>query len=327
MIKRTRTGFSLVELLVVIAIIALLIGILVPTLSKAKEASKKAKDAAQIRSTLQAMNVWAGANDGYFPLPSLLDSSDSTVKATNAREKDNTGNILSILIWNDHLQPEDLVSPLETNVEVEVDTRYEKERPQQAEKPEFAQWDPGFAGVTDEDGMGATGTGRGRRSEKGNNSYAYLPPFGARREMWSSNATSDVALMSNRGTIYTLGSDNEWVIKTVGLANGNDSNTLEFTDPRTSWSGNIGFGDLSVAFSNRPDPSRLGLVETTTGSNVTDNIFVNEGDNGRPANRTKVDRGVNSYLRPWYNVVVQNNEISAIPWDLEDRASGRGGGD
>lgn len=325
MTKRSRHAFSLVELLVVIAIIALLIGILIPSLSKAKLTARKAQDATNIRSTLQAMSVFAGDTDGAFPLPSLIDLSDSTVSATSPYEKDNTGNILSLLIANDHLEPSGLVSPVETNVEVEVYENYTKLEPANATTPKFALWDPGFAGVTQEQG---TGGGSNRDSAKGNNSYAFLPPFGARKLFWRSDSEPSIALMSNRGTIFTLDSDDNWTIPTTGFVSGMESNTLGFYGASNSWSGNIGFGDLSVEFANEPAPSKTGTVETSNSRVISDNVFVNEGDSGTGTNRTKVDYGANSYLRPWYNITVNSGEISATPWDiLDNRGGGRGGGD
>lgn len=323
-----RRGFSLVELLVVIAIIALLIGILIPTLGKARDTARRAKDAAQIRSVLQGLTTQGGNNDGAFPLPSLIDLSNSTVDADHPSEKDNTGNIMSLLVWEDAISPTDLVSPVETNEEVEVYEDYEKTNPQQAQKPEFAAWDPGLAGVTDENSVSPTGTGRGRISAKGNNSYANLPPFGARSLMWRSDADSSTAVVSNRGSVFSLTSDDEWILSGGALADGSKSNTLRFYDPVKSWGGNIGYVDGSVEYSDVPDPERTGLVETSNSRRVSDNIFVNEGDSGTGANRTLPERGANNYLRPWYNITVgTNGTVNATPWDMTDRGGGRGGGD
>jgi len=329
MFARIRRGFSLVELLVVIAIIALLIGILVPTLGKARDAARRAKDAAQIRSVLQGLSIQAANNDGSFPIPSQIDISDATVKTDKPQEKDNTGNIMSLLVWEDAISTEDLVSPVETNDQVEVYEGYQKQNPEKAEKPEFASWDPGLAGVSLENATGITGTGRGRNSAKSNNSYTNQPPFGARRGLWRSDADSSTAVISNRGTVFSLIND-KWQISTAGVgSNGNLSNTLKFYDPSSSWGGNIGYVDGSVAFSNVPDPERTGLVATTNDKKISDNIFVNESDTGTPSNRTLPDRGVNNYLRPWYNVKVSaTGDINATPWDITDnRSGGQGGGD
>jgi prepilin-type N-terminal cleavage/methylation domain-containing protein/prepilin-type processing-associated H-X9-DG protein len=56
---RQRRGFTLTELLVVIGVIALLIGILLPTLSKARESSRKAACLANLRSLGQAQIIYA----------------------------------------------------------------------------------------------------------------------------------------------------------------------------------------------------------------------------------------------------------------------------
>lgn len=63
---RRRNAFTLVELLVVIGIIALLIGILLPALNRAKESARTVSCLNQTRNMAQAMFLHATDHKGYF---------------------------------------------------------------------------------------------------------------------------------------------------------------------------------------------------------------------------------------------------------------------
>ncbi len=67
MFKRTSPAFTLVELLVVIGIISVLIGVLLPALSKARESSNMVKCASNARQVGLAIRNFAEEHRGYMP--------------------------------------------------------------------------------------------------------------------------------------------------------------------------------------------------------------------------------------------------------------------
>lgn len=60
-------GFTLIELLVVIAIIAVLMGILIPSLNMAREQAKRVNCSANLKSIGVALVLYADAADGMLP--------------------------------------------------------------------------------------------------------------------------------------------------------------------------------------------------------------------------------------------------------------------
>lgn len=87
--KRLK-AFTLIELLVVIAIIALLISILLPSLSRARELSKRTVCSANLRGIGQACYIYAQDEPGVFPAYSEVYTGSPNGGMMNFRPQDRT---------------------------------------------------------------------------------------------------------------------------------------------------------------------------------------------------------------------------------------------
>ncbi|MFZ4574777.1 MAG: type II secretion system protein [Phycisphaerales bacterium] len=286
--NRSKKGFTLIELLVVIAIIALLIGILLPALGKARASARQLKDSTQIRGIHQGMILWAGNNSDKYPIPSEIDKGHQTL--VNG-PKDLTRDIFSVLIYNGFFSPELCVSPAETNGNIKIYDKYQYSEPQAAAgDKKLAAWDPAFRALYNDIARGAGQTVQ----DPGGFSYGHMPPVGARRPKWSNTFLSTEAAIGNRGPAYTnsgAGATLTWVlVSSTGSTGGGitpigvGSNTLTIHGGRTSWEGNISYNDNHVNFETRADPETVPFTFTTlpaASRTQFDNVFVNENDASR----------------------------------------------
>jgi prepilin-type N-terminal cleavage/methylation domain-containing protein/prepilin-type processing-associated H-X9-DG protein len=94
-----RHGFTLVELLVVIGIIAILISLLLPSLSRARESAKIVTCASNERTIMQMMQLYAAQSNGYLP-PFSMGSGGATHPANDFTSSDGQAHDITTLGWD-----------------------------------------------------------------------------------------------------------------------------------------------------------------------------------------------------------------------------------
>lgn len=101
--RKNNKGFSLVELIVVVAIMAVLIGVLVPTLVRNVEKSKKQKDVSAVEEVRNQMTI-ALADEKYSSLSGTVTCNNGKVElvasSANALTGDNAADYIKEVCQN-----------------------------------------------------------------------------------------------------------------------------------------------------------------------------------------------------------------------------------
>lgn len=332
-----RAGFTLVELLVVIAIIAVLIGLLLPALGRARKNAMQVKCGSQVRGLHQGLVTWAQNNAETYPRGDVLDKGNITETTPSAViTKNRSGVWCSILMFNKILaNPDIFVTPAEANPRIRPITEgeYDYANPDnlavQAKASE-AIWDPAFKGTPSEGDRSnticTTGTyvhdAAGARI--GNLSYATTPIASRWLSYWGTTAQlSTVPIIGNRGPNYgtTLtpvdpaSTSDTWDTRLDAATPydaGRGSYTMLIHGGKSTWEGNIGYNDGHVTFETTATPKTLQIRVSQTFD--LDNLFVAE---------TEGNTTPNAYLRLWndglptgvnFNLNSINGSSSTYQW-------------
>ena len=233
-----RRGFTLIELLVVIAIIALLIGILLPALARARSNAKFLTCSTRVNQVHKGMILFANDQGGTYPKPVKLSPTTAAANTGGPNGTPQTGNssanFYSYMIFNTYYSPEVTICPGDASSNLVLKTDYRYGTLDDVGWDSNWLWDPNF------------GCDIATANKPANASFATLAPAGSRyNSEWADSLNSNYAVVADRGPRN-------------GISN-KKSPTYLFHGARTSWLGNVGYNDGHVSGTN--EQNGLGMAE------------------------------------------------------------------
>ncbi|MEE8458848.1 MAG: type II secretion system protein [Phycisphaerales bacterium] len=289
--KRPR-GFTLIELLTVMAIIALLVGLLLPALAKARAKAQMIKDASQIKQVHAAWTTFSRDFKGVFPTPGLinrlavndgsqLDGQEIPGRGPEDLRANNSAFMYSACIMQNYFTPQILVAPTEPSAYVAVKDDFDWSV---YSPTEDVYWDsvddyqvPQTSNMGDSyfpfsvDLQGDNGDIGTPGNGVCNTSYGHLPISGSRKiRQWRDSLDSKWAILGNRGPQ----DGNPIGGPCTDCPLYEESITLEFHGGDKQWVGNVGFNDNHVALLHTVYPEGYNYMQNEIPQ--PDNLFYND---------------------------------------------------